>query len=55
MQNVLLISNNIVREGYCIISPFHHTLIQLFLLHSSEKNLQKENISPGICLFMGML
>ena len=37
MQNVLLISNNIVREGYYIISLFYHTLIQLFSLHSSEK------------------
>ena len=36
MQNVLLISKNIFREGYYIISCFY-TLIQLFLLQSSEK------------------
>ena len=37
MQNVLLISENMFRGGYYIISCFYHTLIQLFLLHSSEK------------------
>ena len=37
MQNVLLISKNIFREGYYIISCFFDILIQIFLLQSSEK------------------